>query len=179
VDDPTQPDRPAVIHAVAAKNTPYDPTETRLPSIIIQAPRESRSSNVPVERERQGRDSEKTETPQDRLLQPGEIIANRFRVERVLDSGSMARVYLAVQLSMDRYVAIKVIRSRFVASPRQLKHFKKSSERSRGSAAIQTSSRSLKPVCSRVVFPGSPWSISRARRCVVICEEGASTLLWR
>jgi serine/threonine-protein kinase len=39
----------------------------------------------------------------------GRVIAGQFRVERLLGSGAMARVYLAQQLGLDRAVALKIL----------------------------------------------------------------------
>src|SRR5688572_6048533 len=39
----------------------------------------------------------------------GRVIAGQFRVERLLGIGSMARVYLAQQLGLDRPVALKIL----------------------------------------------------------------------
>jgi serine/threonine protein kinase len=39
----------------------------------------------------------------------GRVIAGQFRVERLLGIGAMARVYLAQQLGLERYVALKIL----------------------------------------------------------------------
>ena len=43
------------------------------------------------------------------MLGPGDIIADRFRIERQLGEGGMGAVYLATQLGLKREVALKVI----------------------------------------------------------------------
>src|SRR4051812_28375562 len=39
----------------------------------------------------------------------GRVIAGQFRVERLLGIGAMARVYLALQLGLERPVALKIL----------------------------------------------------------------------
>jgi eukaryotic-like serine/threonine-protein kinase len=45
----------------------------------------------------------------------GRIIAGQFRVERLLGEGSMARVFLAQQLGLERWVALKILRRELLA----------------------------------------------------------------
>lgn len=42
-------------------------------------------------------------------LQPGDIVADQYRIERLVGSGGFARVYRARQLELDRLVALKVL----------------------------------------------------------------------
>ena len=42
--------------------------------------------------------------------QPGEVFASRYRIDSLLGSGGFSRVYRAVQLGIERVVAIKVMR---------------------------------------------------------------------
>jgi serine/threonine protein kinase len=42
--------------------------------------------------------------------EPGEIFANKYRVEELLGSGGFSRVYRAVQVDLERDVAIKILR---------------------------------------------------------------------
>jgi serine/threonine protein kinase len=44
------------------------------------------------------------------MLQPGSILADRYRLERELGAGGMATVYLALDQKHDRRVAVKVLR---------------------------------------------------------------------
>lgn len=43
------------------------------------------------------------------VLEPGEVVAERYRIERALGTGAMGTVYAATQLSMSRPVALKVM----------------------------------------------------------------------
>lgn len=47
-----------------------------------------------------------------RFPQPGKIFEEKYRVEKLLGSGGFARVYLAEQTDLGRYVAIKVLSPR-------------------------------------------------------------------
>src|SRR6266540_1139113 len=40
----------------------------------------------------------------------GKVVADRFRVTRLIGEGQMARVYVAEQISMHRAVALKILR---------------------------------------------------------------------
>src|SRR5262249_14183649 len=44
------------------------------------------------------------------LVSPGEIIANKFRVERIVGEGGMGVVFAATHLQLEQLVAIKIIR---------------------------------------------------------------------
>ena len=45
----------------------------------------------------------------DEHAQPGDVLADRYRLERHLESGAMGAVYVATQLSMNRTVAVKLL----------------------------------------------------------------------
>ncbi len=49
------------------------------------------------------------QAPEDPLL--GRVLDNKFRIEQLLGIGGMGRVYKAVQLSLDKVVCVKVLRS--------------------------------------------------------------------
>src|SRR4051812_34002357 len=51
------------------------------------------------------------------------ITLGDFRVERLLGRGGMGNVYLARQLSLNRPVALKVLRPELLAKPTYLKRF--------------------------------------------------------
>src|SRR5687767_1329344 len=45
------------------------------------------------------------------LVAPGDVLGGKFRVERVLGEGGMGVVALATQIHLDRYVALKIMRT--------------------------------------------------------------------
>jgi serine/threonine protein kinase len=56
----------------------------------------------------------------------GQILSNQFRVERLLGSGGMGAVYLAVQIDMERPVVVKVLHPELTAgSPTAVERFKR------------------------------------------------------
>lgn len=55
----------------------------------------------------------------------GTIVANRFRIARLLGEGNMARVYVAEQLSMDRNVAVKFLQSELLVDETAAGRFRK------------------------------------------------------
>ncbi len=56
-------------------------------------------------------------------LAPGTVFANRYRIERLLGEGGMGAVYKAVDLELDRLVALKLVRPE-LASPQAIERFK-------------------------------------------------------
>jgi serine/threonine protein kinase len=58
-------------------------------------------------------------------LKPGQVIAERYRIECLLGRGGMGSVYRAAQLPMERPVAIKVLVDQEAASPVHLKRFER------------------------------------------------------
>ncbi len=55
-------------------------------------------------------------------LSPGTVLGG-FRLEKALGKGAMGQVYLATQLSMDRKVALKILRPDLVGDQSQIKRF--------------------------------------------------------
>ena len=51
------------------------------------------------------------------MLELGSIVADRFRIERVLGSGGMGVVAIATNLQLDQRVVIKVLHDRFAGEP--------------------------------------------------------------
>ena len=43
------------------------------------------------------------------ILQPGTVVADRYRIDRLIGSGGFARVYRATELALDRSVALKIL----------------------------------------------------------------------
>ena len=58
----------------------------------------------------------------------GSIVAGRYRVDALLGSGEMARVYLAEQLSMGRPVALKLLRPEIAREPDAVLRFRREVE---------------------------------------------------
>ena len=55
----------------------------------------------------------------------GEVIADKYRIERLLGSGGMAEVYAAVNIRTERHVALKWILPALAASPEVLARFRR------------------------------------------------------
>jgi non-specific serine/threonine protein kinase len=58
-------------------------------------------------------------------LEPGDMVDGKYRVEAILGRGGMGEVYRATQLSLDRPVALKVIRNDLVADAEMLARFQR------------------------------------------------------
>lgn len=56
-------------------------------------------------------------------LDPGAVIGGRYRVERLIGKGAMGAVYEAVQLSMHRTVALKVLNKDVMKEGQELRRF--------------------------------------------------------
>src|SRR4029079_380439 len=55
----------------------------------------------------------------------GEVVADKYRIERLLGAGGMSEVYAAVNIRTDRHVALKWILPALAASPEVLKRFRR------------------------------------------------------
>ena len=62
-------------------------------------------------------------TPLDRYV--GQILDEKYRLERLLGQGGMGAVYLATHLGTDRYVALKLIAPQFMRNPEFVERFKR------------------------------------------------------
>ena len=60
-----------------------------------------------------------------RTLAIGEVVADKYRIERLLGAGGMAEVYAAVNVRTDRRVALKWILPALAASPEVLARFRR------------------------------------------------------
>lgn len=58
-----------------------------------------------------------------RPLLPGTVIAERYRIEALLDSGGMGSVYVATQLAVERRVALKVLPREVLHDGSELRRF--------------------------------------------------------
>jgi serine/threonine protein kinase len=56
-------------------------------------------------------------------VEPGTVLANKFRVERVLASGGMGIIFVAHHLQLDQRVAIKVLRTHVLDDPEIVARF--------------------------------------------------------
>ena len=55
----------------------------------------------------------------------GQILDDKYRLERLLGQGGMGAVYLATHLGTDRYVALKLIAPQFMLNPEFVERFKR------------------------------------------------------
>ena len=58
-------------------------------------------------------------------LRPGDKVAGRYRIESLLGEGGMGLVYRAVQLGLEREVALKVIRPQTMLGAQALARFER------------------------------------------------------
>jgi beta-lactam-binding protein with PASTA domain len=65
-------------------------------------------------------------------FQEGQLIDNRYRVERKLGAGGMADVYLAVDETLGRRVALKVLLKRFVDDEQFVERFRREAKSAAG-----------------------------------------------
>jgi tRNA A-37 threonylcarbamoyl transferase component Bud32 len=59
------------------------------------------------------------------VVGPGQIIADRYRIERLLGQGGMGSVYQAVQLSVERRVALKLLVDESLDQPQHVTRFER------------------------------------------------------
>jgi eukaryotic-like serine/threonine-protein kinase len=57
--------------------------------------------------------------------QPGDLIADRYELEELVGSGGMSTVFRARDLQLDRLVAIKILRERYVEDPEYVERFRR------------------------------------------------------
>src|SRR5438045_9163057 len=55
----------------------------------------------------------------------GQVLDDKYRLERLLGAGGMGAVYLATHLGTDRYVALKLIAPQFMRNPEFVERFKR------------------------------------------------------
>lgn len=57
------------------------------------------------------------------MIEPGTVIDGKYEIGRVIGSGGMGAVYEAVQLELNRKVAIKLLHTRYAKSPKIIDRF--------------------------------------------------------
>ncbi len=57
------------------------------------------------------------------LLNDGEIVAERYRVLRLIERGGVGQVYLVEDLELGEKVALKTLRPRFAEAPEAIENF--------------------------------------------------------
>ena len=65
------------------------------------------------------------DAPPPQTLAIGEVVADKYRIERLLGAGGMAEVYAAINIRTDRHVALKWILPALAASPEVLARFRR------------------------------------------------------
>jgi serine/threonine protein kinase len=68
------------------------------------------------------------EPPQATLPTVGQRLCERYRLDRLLGRGAMGAVYAAHDLSLDRAVAVKLVRAELAAEPKVLERFHREAE---------------------------------------------------
>ena len=76
----------------------------------------------------------------------GQLLDDKYRLERLLGQGGMGAVFLATHLGTDRYVALKLIAPQFMRNQEFVERFKREA---RAAGRLQTSERSR---CDRLWF---------------------------
>ena len=65
-------------------------------------------------------------------LYVGQILDDKYRLERLLGQGGMGAVYLATHLGTERYVALKLIAPQFMRNEEFVERFKREARAARG-----------------------------------------------
>ncbi len=65
-------------------------------------------------------------------VQPGAVIGGRYRLERPIGSGGMAKVWLAHDRLLDRPVAVKILSERYAADPDFVERFRREASAAAG-----------------------------------------------
>jgi serine/threonine protein kinase len=67
--------------------------------------------------------SEPSSVPQQNVLQPGDVLAGKYRVESVLGSGGMGTVFAALHLDLDEIRAVKLMHPMQLENPQAVERF--------------------------------------------------------
>lgn len=84
----------------------------------------------------------------------GEIVGGRYRIEEVVGAGGMATVYKAFDMTLERPVAVKVMRREVVKEPDQLERFRREAR-----AAAKLSHAHIVTVIDAGEENGRPWIV--------------------
>ncbi len=85
-------------------------------------------------------------------LQSGELLAGKYRIERLLGEGGMGAVYVATNLVIEREVALKVMNERFASMPEAVERFQREAV-----AASRVSHPGIVQVFDAGSHDGKPW----------------------
>jgi len=85
-------------------------------------------------------------------LVPHQILADKYQLERLLGQGGMGAVYVAMNLALQRRVALKVMNDEFAAKPDAVERFHREAI-----AASRVSHPSIVQVFDAGRFEGKPW----------------------
>ncbi len=65
-------------------------------------------------------------------MTPGDVLVNRYHIERPIARGGMADVYLARDAQLDRYVAVKVLFAEYARDPSFVERFRREAQNAAG-----------------------------------------------
>jgi serine/threonine-protein kinase len=65
-------------------------------------------------------------------MTPGDVLVNRYHIERPIARGGMADVYLARDTQLDRYVAVKVLFAEYARDPSFVERFRREAQNAAG-----------------------------------------------
>ena len=113
VNPPSDSDAPTLIDfgkpSSDAQATFVDPDATIVEGMLPPLPPLPKRSRVPIA------------AP---LLEPGDVLGDRYEIEKLLGEGGMGAVYKARDRELDRSVALKLIRPELASNPSMLARFK-------------------------------------------------------
>jgi eukaryotic-like serine/threonine-protein kinase len=112
VNSPNDSDAPTLIDfgkSSSDAQTFLDPDATIVEGMLPPLPPLPKRSRVPIA------------AP---LLEPGEVLGDRYEIEKLLGEGGMGAVYKARDRELDRSVALKLIRPELASNPSMLARFK-------------------------------------------------------
>ena len=97
------------------------------------------------------------------LIQPGRILAGRYRIDQQIGVGGMAVVYRATDLNTQHFVAVKVLKPEYNQDAEYVARFQREAE-----AASKMTHHNIVNLLDVGMIPAatatSSWSTSRGRR---------------